>query len=269
LVRTEEEQFLIDSDGKILFTTHFELESFGDYFIVDAQDSLAIVDETGKVILPFGTYELGNFNSNGLTAFLVNDKIGYLNNEMEIELPAKYDAFPNWKMFANFNKAHAKAYNAKTRKFGLINEKGEWVISAKYNDISFFSDIISVLNKKWEFIDLAEKKINFGSFDMAESFFNETALIYDARSNDWNILSKTGELLLDSNMQRINRIDENLIRWQDKQGNLWLGNERGELIFEKPSTRIDKVDDNILRLIGNDEVCYYLIKEKRLIKLAE
>jgi hypothetical protein len=269
LVFEQEKKFIIDSKGNTLFSTDHSIEQFGDFFILDAEDSVAVIDGTGKIILPYSDYEFGNYNAKGLTAFLVNDKIGYLNADMEIIIAPKFDVFPNWRMFANFNNSYAKAYNAKTKKYGLINESGQWIIQAKYNDISFLSEKIAVLNKKWEYIDKNEKKLNLGSFDLAESFVNETALVYDAVNNAWNILSEEGKVLLGSNVQRINRFDENLIRWQDTQGNLWLGNARGELIFDAPCNRIDKTEDNIVRLLSNDILYYYLIREKKLINLKQ
>lgn len=269
LVFDQDKQMIIDLNGNTSFATDNALERFGDFFILDAQDSLAVIDETGKVILPYHNYKFGNHNTKGLTPFVLNDKIGYINQDLEIIIAPKFDVFPNWKMFANFNNSFAKAYNAKSKKFGLINDAGQWSIQAKYNDISFFSDKIAVLHKKWEFIDKNEKKLNLGSFDLAESFINESALIYFGTRNVWNLLSKEGQTLLDTNILRINRLDENILRWQDATGNLWLGDANGTLLFSEACERIDKIEDNIVRLLSQDTVYYYLIKENRIIKLAE
>lgn len=269
LVFDQDKQMIIDLNGNTSFTTDNALERFGDFFILDAQDSLAVIDETGKVILPYHNYEFGNYNTKGLTPFVLNDKIGYINQDIEIIIAPKFDVFPNWKMFAHFNNSFAKAYNAKSKKFGLINEAGQWSIQAKYNDLSFFSDKIAVLHKKWEFIDKNEKKLNLGTFDLAESFINESALIYFETGNVWNLLSKEGQPLLDTNVLRINRLDENIIRWQDAIGNLWLGDANGTLLFSENCERIDKIEDHIVRLLSRDNVFYYLIKENRIIKLAE
>jgi hypothetical protein len=55
------------------------------------------------------------------------------------------------------------------------------------------------------------------------------------------------------------------LRWEDATGKLWLGANDGTLIWPESCEKIDKIDDYQIRFISNQEVYYYLIKEKRIV----
>jgi hypothetical protein len=255
---------LIDMKGNARFQYTEEVFRFGDLFLVTFNDSTALVDEENNIILPFNEYEIAGFNSNGLTPFVLKDKLGYLDADGKIVIPARLDVFPNWELFAGFSNGHAKAYNAKTKKYGLIDEKGSWILQPRYNDVSFYSDFIAVqITDKWEYINLSGQRLNLGVYDRAESFEQGTALVI--RSGQQGLINKTGQLVVPIEMRRINRISEDLLRWEDGEGALWFANLDGTLIWPEPCERIDIIDDNQIRFIAQGEVRYYIVREKRII----
>ena len=113
--------------GTPKFTYNNEIQRFGDLFLVSMNDSLALVDDNNKVVLPFDTYDFGAFNPQGLTAFVLHEKLGYINADGTIAIEPRLDMFPNWEIFASFYNGYAKAYNQKAKKFGLIDDKGSWI----------------------------------------------------------------------------------------------------------------------------------------------
>lgn len=255
---------LIDLKGNIRFSYSEEVFRFGDLFLVSHSDSMALVDEENNVVLPFDLYEFSSFNANGLTPFVLKDKLGYLDTDGKIVIPARFDTFPNWEIFAGFVNEHAKAYNAKTRKYGLIDRKGSWILQSRYNDVSFFSDIIAVqITEKWEFVNISGQRLNMGVYDRAESFQNNVALVF--RAGQMGLINRTGVLVLPITMRRINRLSDELLRWEDSEGANWFGYTDGSLVWSEPCERIDVIDENQIRFIVNGEIHYYMIKEKRII----
>jgi hypothetical protein len=264
LVANENGYALIDLKGNARFQYADEVFRFGDLFMVSYNDSLALVDEENNLILPFDEYEFAGFNPNGLTPFILKDKLGYLDAEGKIAIQARFDLFPNWELFAGFLNEYAKAYNAKTKKYGLIDDKGSWILQPRYNDVSFFSDIIAAqLTDKWEFINITGQRLNFGVFDRAESFKNGVALVF--RAGQVGLINKTGQVVIPIQMRRINRLSDDIIRWEDEDGANWLGFIDGKLIWSEACQRIDLINDNLIRFIVNEEIRYYMIKEKRVI----
>ena len=255
---------LIDMKGNMRFSYAEEVLRFGDLFLVTHNDSLALVDDENNIILPYNVYEFAAFNPNGLTPFVLNDRLGYLNPEGKVVIPARFDTFPNWEIFAGFVNEHAKAYNAKTRKYGLIDNKGSWILQARYNDVSFFSEMIAVqITDKWEFVNSSGQKLNLGVYDRAESFQNGVALVF--RGGQMGLINRSGQTVLPITMRRINRLSDEILRWEDADGAVWFGCKDGSLIWQEACDKIDAIDENQIRFIVNGEIRYYLIKEKRII----
>jgi hypothetical protein len=262
------EHALIDLTGNRLLSFPEPIERFGDLFIVTWNDSTALINEFNDKYLPFNKYKFGNFNPNGFTPFELNGSLGYVNAEGKIIIPARLDVYNNWELFAGFTNRHAKAYQSKIKKYGLIDESGNWVIPARYNDISFFSDIIAVQStEKWEYISKSSQRLNLGTFDRAESFVEGSGIVI--RNGTYGLINFKGEELIPTRMKRIVRLSEQVIRWEDEENRLWLGNHLGQLLHDMPFDKIDRIDDNVIRMIGEEKVYYYLIKERQIVSLKQ
>jgi hypothetical protein len=255
---------LIDLKGNIRFSYSEEFLRFGDLFLVNSGDSLALVDDENNVVLPYDVYDFASFNSGGLTPFVLRDKLGYVDNEGKIIISTRLDVFPNWELFAGFSNGYAKSYNLKTKKYGLIDPMGSWILPPKYNDVSFFSNILAVqITDKWEFINLSGQRLNLGVFDRAESFQNGVALVF--RGGMVGLINAKGEFLVPLEMRKINRLTDEFLRWEDQEGKFWFGGNDGKLIWPNACEKVDKIDDSIIRFISEGVVHYYLIKEKRIV----
>lgn len=266
LVALEKEYALIDYSGNRLLSFSEEIERFGDLFLVQWNDSTALVNDFNEQILPYNEYLFGTYNPRGLTPFELDDLLGYINAEGKIIIPNKLDPYPNWEFFAGFVNQHAKAFQARSKKIGLIDTTGHWVLAPKYNDVSFFSNKIAVqMNDKWEFVNNNGQRLNIGVFDRAESFVDSAAIV--VKAGLFGLIDKEGKELIPLQMKRLFRFSDDLLRWEDEEGQLWLGDNHGNLIFSEAADKIDRIDDHTIRLIANENVFYYLTRERRLIGL--
>lgn len=266
LVAAEDEFALIDLKGNKLLSFSQEFERFGDLFMVTWNDSTALINEFNDRILDYNEYIFGNYNTNGFTPFELNAALGYVDGNGKVVIQPKLDVYPNWELFAGFKNKHAKAYQAKTKKFGLIDQSGNWVLPARFNDISFFSDVIAAqISDKWEFINKNGQKLNIGLFDRAESFVDGAGIVL--RSGFYGLIDDKGIELIPVVMKRLVRLNDDLIRWEDAQNKHWLGDKLGKLISEQYYDKIDMIDESTIRLIVDEVVSYYLVSEKRFVSL--
>lgn len=266
LISNPNEYSLIDLKGNKLMSYSEEIDRFGDLFLVHFNDSIALVNENNDKILPFDVYNFGNFTSNGLIPFEKNQLLGYINQDGDIIIAPKLDRYPNWELFATFTNGHAKAYQQRAKKYGLIDQKGLWVLPAKYNDVSFFGDVIAAqIADKWEYINKNGQRLNIGLFDRAESFVDSAGIVLN--NGFYGLINQKGEILIPIEMQRLLRLNDELLRWEDAERKLWLSDNHGQLIFEHACDKIDRIDDSTIRMILNEEVFYFLIKEKRIVSL--
>jgi len=266
LVSNEEESSLIDLNENKLMTYSQGIERFGDLFLVHFNDSSALVNENNEQILRFDTYDFGNFNPEGLTPFLKDDFLGYLNREGNVVVKPMMHVYPNWESFAGFENEHAKAFSPKNKKYGLIDQNALWVIPAKYNDISFFSEILAVqINDQWEYINRQGQRLNIGLFDRAESFVNGSGIVL--LNGAYGLINAQGEQLISRPMNRLLRLESDLLKWEDFDRKQWLSDNQGTLLFDQACDKIDRIDETIIQLVVKDEVYYFLIKEKRMVSL--
>lgn len=268
IVSKSDEHALIDFKGNRLLSFPEPFERFGDLFLVTWNDSTALVNEYNDKFLPYNEYIFGNFNPKGFTPFELNGFLGYVSAEGKITIPARLETYTNWELFAGFTNRHAKAYQSRIKKFGLIDESGNWIVPARYNDISFFSEIIAVQSTdKWEYISKNSQRLNIGTFDRAESFVEGSGIVI--RNGAFGLINERGEELIPLRMKRMVRLSDQVLRWEDNENRLWLGNHLGQLIHELSFDKIDRIDDNVIRMIAEEKVYYYLIKERQIVSLKQ
>lgn len=264
IVSSQSEFALIDLQGNKLLSFEEKIERFGDLYSVRWNDSNALITELNEPVLPYNNYIFGTYNAKGLTPFLLNGLIGYLDRYGKVVISNRLDTYPNWQTFAGFVNNHAKVYQQKSKKFGLIDLTGNFVLPPKYNDISFFSDVIAVqTNEKWEYINKNGQRMNIGTFDRAESFVDSAGIVVS--NGLYGLIGIQGQELLPNTMKRLLRLTDQLLLWEDENGKMWLGNNRGEIILDQPSDKIDLLDDSLIQFVINQEVFYYLITEQKIV----
>lgn len=126
----------IDKLGKIVIEPKYEnAESFvNDKAVVKLGDNnYEIIDKAGKTLSSLKCYYVG-FMGEGLIEFMEKsqDKVGYMDESGKVKIPPSFDSAMAFKN--GFAVVGIKDENFEI-KYGLINNKGEYVIEPKYNEI--------------------------------------------------------------------------------------------------------------------------------------
>jgi len=199
---------IIDMEGKMLIPVIYDqIDNFSEgYAKVTLNGKNGYVSTDAKIILPIEFEQAGNFK-NGKAEVKKNGKWGIINHKGEEIIPIKYDQIrftnneniliiaenSNGQLQYGFldlrNKGEQKInpnkYSsvssvfingllevAKNDKKGFINENGEEVISAEYDEVGTTEEEPIVVRKgeKWGYVDKSGKIIIPFIYDSAEGF---------------------------------------------------------------------------------------------------
>ena len=88
--------FFVDSSGKEIFKNRFDsATNYDDIIAVRIEGKTVVIDKTGKQLREIDAACSGNLNkpwlSEGRAAFYVKDKVGYLDSNGDVVIPAKYN----------------------------------------------------------------------------------------------------------------------------------------------------------------------------------
>lgn len=266
LVARDDEFYVVDTLGQEWLRHEGEIKRFGKHFVLESEDSLAIVNLSGEILLPYAEWELGQVDGN-LSPIVLDGKVGYLGLDGRIKIEPVFDEYSNVLDFGRFKKGHAKMYQDKAARFGLIDTMGNWVIPARFNDISFYSDIVAAKRGDfWEFMDVRQNRKWNRRFALAESFDGPTAVVMD--DNRFGLFGRNGEFVLPAVYMEIANLSNDLLRLRDEHG-FWLSDRNGKRKLPVAYQRIEQVRPGILQLFSEGKVEYYLIDEDCIIEITE
>ena len=120
----------MNAEGKIIIPPTYSLaEDFHQgRGIVSNDKHQAVIDKTGKLIVPFKYDEITNFNQFGLASVKLNDEYGLIDSNGKIVLPIAYDS--RIEFYDDLARAQKK------RTVGYIDKTAKTVIPLKYGDLS-------------------------------------------------------------------------------------------------------------------------------------
>jgi hypothetical protein len=266
IVQREEAYYVIDTLGQEWLRFEGGIKRFGKLFILEAEDSIALANLSGEILCPYAERQLGSFEE-GLTPFIQDGKVGFIRPNGTVKLEPVFDEYPNVLDFGKFRNGYAKMYSAKADRFGLIDTAGNWFIPARYQDISYYSDIIAVKRGDfWEFIDNRQNKKWNRRFALAESFDGPTAVVMD--ENRFGLFGRNGEFVLPAHYVEIVNLTKNCMRLRDEKG-YWLADKSGKKKLPVAYQRIELVRPGILQLTSDGKPEYYLVEEDCIIEINE
>lgn len=183
--------YYINKSGKNIFNKKFEgAYSFSEGYAVTVQNGqFVIIDKQGRNYLTTDYTYIGPF-CNGL-ALVASDnqterRYGYINKKGDIVIPLVFTGCDN------FNEGYAAAAN--NGLFGVIDQKGNWVIHPAYQQACSpkESAIPVKQNDKWGFIRLDGSVLSDPIYDDIDIYYFTKRMafvsIYDQRA-DGNYLS--------------------------------------------------------------------------------
>ena len=185
------------------------------------------------------SYQKVQTSNEGMFAFEQNNKIGYLDKNGNVVIPAIYSydsTTPSYPVIPFFYKGYAKAI--KDRKFGLIDKTGKIVIPIDYENISPYTEFGNfVLVTK----TIAGKK-NYGLMNLQgkelipvenEEIKVDTNIALVKKNGKWGLFDKTGNQLLpfDYNWLAYSATDKVLLA--EKGTQYGVIDMTGKWLFEK------------------------------------
>lgn len=126
---------------------------------------------TGEIIVPTATYDCCFRFSEGLAAVMECGKIGFIDRTFNYVIEPKFDcrfyAFDcEYNQYPHFMGGLCVMGDGATKKFGIINTQGEWVVEPKYDNIDmpdinqmrviYKDDAVGVVNSRGEIIYQAD-----------------------------------------------------------------------------------------------------------------
>jgi len=172
-------RYFTDKNGNKLFggKTFYNAHNFKNgYCIVSQKDEngierKGIINENGNFVVEcIHEYSIRDFE-NGFFE-IANPKIGYLNEQGTVIIPMEYTSSKGF--FKNLVKLQ-KQY----KKWGILNDKGEEIVSFMYDEMGPWKDNFSAVKKngKWGFIDLQGNEVIPCQYDYAYGFENGISLV--------------------------------------------------------------------------------------------
>jgi hypothetical protein len=192
----------ISRQGKIVIPSKYEMA--GDFKNGKAVVKLeggdyAIIDASGVILQKFKYAFVGDIGD-GLLAFKENegDKFGYIDETSNVVIPAQFTSASPFKS----ERAIVNTSDNYLNKYGVIDKKGSFIISPKYNNIELLGEnLVSVgiaINKKKPYIgsryavvDINGKFLTDFIYYGVSNYKNKLASAYD--SSRTFFINKTGK----------------------------------------------------------------------------
>ena len=276
--------------GKVVFYKNKNGKLKHNIFVINKNNKLGIVSAKGKLLLPFEydaiSYEYGNIfhvkkagkygivNSFGDLLqppvydeiyghqVILNDKHGILNPDYKSLLfPVAFDNIKKYEKYnSGFYSPHKLVHIQKGNQEGLLNEKGEKVLSLDSQKIVFNKN--SVFIKKdslWGMMDYDLSillKMEYDSIITNESAKHLFLVKKDNKFGLWKINSKDWKIPLDYDAIEIRSKDEALVQKNQKWGLFnFTSGEVTEIKYDEIKRYKGRIDDQweILALYKNQE----------------
>ena len=174
LIEPTDNARILDNDTKIVAVLY--------------EGQAGLLNKTGWIVKP--KYEYLKNLSDGMVAFLENEKWGFLNTEGKQVVEPKYeDAGP-------FSEGMASVYA--DGKWGFIDKKGKMVIAPNYDYVGAFSEGMAAVevDDKWGFIDKTGKMVIQPQFAEADHFSQGLAAVKNS-ADKWGYIDKTGKTVIE------------------------------------------------------------------------
>ncbi len=196
--------YFIDTKGQFVFKAYNFIHSFNEgYAVVNEGFSettggyYGLINKKGEIVLPIKYYRLGKPQLGVIPAQF--EEGWYLIDLKGNKLSKKYDYISDWGgSYINFEGKKSLRLNVELNgKVGLINEKGEEILSPQYEVIGFYSDNYVSVNVG-------------GSYNERRSFKGVT----------WGFLDENGKVVISIKYESVSNFKNGLaeVKYKGKKG---------------------------------------------------
>ncbi len=209
--------FYVSAQDTILLTA---FESGYIPFLV--QNKIGLLNENKNVIIPANYDKIGDIRYN-LIKVVQNDKLGFLNYKNQIIIPLIYEIDTNISIGARIYKQDEYGANGDISKTTIM-------IGVDENYTGFTEGLCAVIkNGKYGFIDtLGNVKIPI-QFDGADNFFNGLAIV--KKNNTYGAINKNGDIVIPF-LYDLLVVENNVEIYAQKNGENFYINSEGKRLKE-------------------------------------
>jgi len=256
-------QAIINTEGEYVFPPKYSsIKPFSKNYIVFEDDGFfGIMDYQQKIVLLAEYYEIGNL-SNGYAVVNYEGKLGYIDSNGIIKIEPKFETFPNYmensQFIGNFALVKSKG------KYGVIDKSGKFIIPNVYNQLGEFSSLIAFnKGKLWGYVDSKNKVILKPTFDWAESFQGENAIV--AKFDQQGVINRQGLPIVPIEFDEISRMDKErfLVTSGESVG---LYGIDGKIIVPLEYSEIRQLNSTFYVLIGKGSIDFLYLPENKVVR---
>jgi hypothetical protein len=257
------EAFMDTSGTYISEPMHQEIFYFNDSILV-YRDSLLYGLKTirNRVILK-PTYNYISPLVGNRAIFVLNNKIGYIDEQGKKVIKNTFDLIPNYKQLCMFHDGYARVRIK--GKYCLIDKFGNYVLKPEYQGLGDVSKLISFTKgKQWGYINIEDKSVSIlPIFDYASSYHYGLAIV-DVKSLQ-GVINEKAKWIIPAIFTSISLIAENfyLVSNGAKFG---LYSLSGDQLISLDYDQIRLLNKDLLILHKGDEIHYYNLIDHKLIQ---
>jgi hypothetical protein len=257
------EAYLDTSGSYISEPMHQEIFYFNDSVLV-YRDSLLYGLKTirNRVILK-PTYNYISPLVGNRAICVLNNKIGYIDDQGKKVIKNTFDLIPNYKQLCMFHDGFSRVRIK--GKYCLIDKFGNYVLKPEYLGLGDVSKLISFTKgKQWGYINIEDKSVSIlPIFDYASSYHYGLAIV-DVKSLQ-GVINEKAKWIIPAIFTNISLIAENfyLVSNGAKYG---LYSLSGDQLIALDYDQIRLLNKDLLILHKGEEIHYYNLIDHKLIQ---
>lgn len=215
--------------------------------IVYFSDSVGFVNLQGKLTVVPGVKEMQSF-SEGLSAGSTKEDIPcYIDTTGKI-----IKTFPNYTAVYSFEKDGMTNFLHKNGKFGLMDKSFKELIPAKYNQTSFYSEGLFIVETggKWGAVDKTDKVVIPFEYQSL-GFMDDAGRIMASKENGSGYIDRTGKVIIPLSYYNLFPFSENRSKFLDEKTKKYgIIDEHGKIIMPPTYDMLDGPSNGMF--IAND-----------------
>jgi hypothetical protein len=254
---------IIDSYGAYILQPEFdEVTFFSDsLYVLKNEGKLIFLRQDQSIKASYFAEEIGKLVMD--RAMLVqNNKVGYVDGQGALVIPALHDAFSNVVSDGEFVGNYAKV--SKGQKFGIIDRTGKVIVPIQHQGLGKVSGLIACQKAgKWGFIDLTNKFVIQPIYDEAHSFSDGLAQVRLATG--FGLINPAGQIIIPTQFSAISLLEKQLVL-VEKEGVFGIYRTNGKEIVPVEYQQIRKIQPNLLLLSKGVEIHYFNLETQTIIQ---
>ena len=242
---------------------HNQVYYYSDTLLVYCDSVLFGIKALNGTILVNPTYEFISPLVDGRSIFILNNKIGYLNEVGSKVIKNIYEVVPNYSKVCHFSNGYAKV--SLKGKLGIIDKTGKYILPPEFNGLGEVGSIIAFdRGKKWGFMNLLDKSIVIEpKYDYSTSFMNGYAIV--DKDGLQGVINEKSKWIISPDYKSIKFFPPSYFIVNDGLLN-GLFSLDGDKITDIEYKNIVHLNENYLMLYYNNELCFLNIHSKKMIK---